>query len=143
MSTTSNSEYNSRIAAQIKGLFGKQAQKLINWLSPCCPFQIDGITAVEAGKFTVADWNGSFLYVTTTGGVFTEVGFYLAQDGAWVKSTYTAPTEVVIPTYTGAAAGALPHVDGTLIIVTSLTGSWPATGVYVSNAGVWVATALY
>lgn len=81
-----NKEKRANIGATIKGLFGKAyAKKLINWLNPCCPFELDKMTAEEAEKFTSDEWNGSIVYVTTTNATFAAVGFYGREEGAWVK----------------------------------------------------------
>lgn len=103
---TTKKEKRNTIAAQLKGLVGDQARKLNNWLNPCCPFQLDKFTAEEAGKFDPVEWEGSIIYVNSVGGVFTEPGFYLSEEGSWIKSAssssddYTA-TETVIGTFLG------------------------------------------
>lgn len=64
--TTTKTERNDRIKTSIKGFFGAWAKTLINLLDPCCPTQITKLTTAERDALTVADWEGSMIYNTTT-----------------------------------------------------------------------------
>ena len=96
-SSFSKKEKKAIIAATIKGLFGiNYATKLINWLDPCCPFQIDPISAEEASKFNPLNWTGSLIYINSTNNTFPSEGFYQSVNGVWepfgVSASLTSTT---------------------------------------------------
>ncbi len=73
------------INTSIKGFFGPWSRKLVNWLNPCCPFQVDKFTAEEATEFATTDFDGGIIYVTDTDATFTSVGFWGIEAGTPIK----------------------------------------------------------